>query len=48
MTEKRKSARSDMKFPISVWVSTFSKFWNGYSINISKGGALIHIDKFCS
>jgi len=41
VVEQRNDTRSDLTWPISVWLPEASRFFNGKSINISKGGAYI-------
>ena len=36
--EQRKDARSDLAWPVSVWLPEANRFFNGKSINISKSG----------
>jgi hypothetical protein len=39
--EQRKEARSELAWPVSVWVPEANRFFNGRSINVSKGGAFL-------
>ncbi len=39
--EHRTDARSELSWPISIWLPEASRFFNGKSINISKGGAYL-------
>jgi hypothetical protein len=39
--EQRKEARSQLAWPVSVWVPEANRFFNGRSVNVSKGGAFI-------
>ena len=39
--EQRRSARSPIDWPVSMWHPQTNRFVNGRSVNISKGGALI-------
>ncbi|AQT68684.1 PilZ domain protein [Anaerohalosphaera lusitana] len=41
--EQRKDTRSQLAWPISVWLPEASRFFNGSSINISKGGAYLEV-----
>ena len=41
VVEQRRDTRSDMTWPISVWLPEANRFFNGKSINISKGGTYI-------
>ena len=39
----RKDARTDLAWPVSVWLPEANRFFNAHSVNISKGGALINL-----
>ena len=39
--EQRTDTRSDLDWPISLWLPEANRFFNGKSVNISKGGAYI-------
>ena len=39
--EQRSDVRSDLAWPISIWLPEANRFFNGKSINVSKGGAYI-------
>ena len=39
--EQRKEARSELVWPVSVWVPEANRFFNGRSVNVSKGGAFL-------
>ena len=41
VVEQRADTRSDLAWPISIWLPDASRFFNGKSVNISKGGAYI-------
>jgi len=41
IVEQRKEIRSDLNWPVSVWLPEANRFFNGKSINVSKGGAYI-------
>ncbi len=43
VVEQRKDARSDLSWPVSIWLPEANRFFNGKSINISKGGAYISV-----
>lgn len=43
LVEQRKDVRSDLSWPVSVWLPEANRFFNGKSVNISKGGAYISI-----
>ena len=42
--EQRSDTRSDLAWPVSVWLPKASRFFNGKSVNISKGGVFIKTD----
>lgn len=39
--EQRKDARSELAWPVSVWLPEANRFFNGKSVNVSKGGVYI-------
>ena len=41
--ELRKQARTQLNWPVSVWVPAANRFFNGRSANISKSGVLINV-----
>ena len=41
--EQRQDTRSDLTWPVSVWLPEASRFFNGKSINISKGGVFLSL-----
>jgi len=41
--EQRSDTRSDLAWPVSVWLPKASRFFNGRSVNISKGGVFISV-----
>ena len=41
--ELRSDTRSDLAWPVSVWLPEASRFFNGKSVNISKGGVFISV-----
>ena len=41
--ELRRTDRTDMNWPVSLWLPEANRFINARSINISKGGAFISI-----
>ena len=41
--EQRKERRTDLAWPVSVWLPEASRFFNGRSANISKVGAFITV-----
>jgi hypothetical protein len=40
-TENRREVRTDLAWPVSLWLPEANRFFNGKSQNISKGGALL-------
>ena len=43
VVEQRKDTRSDLSWPVSIWLPEVNRFFNGKSVNISKGGAYISV-----
>lgn len=43
VVEMRKAPRTDLKWPVSIWLPEANRFVNGKSQNISKGGAMLEI-----
>ena len=41
--EQRQEIRQDLSWPISIWLPEANRFFNGKSINVSKGGAFISV-----
>lgn len=41
--EQRTDTRSDLAWPVSVWLPEASRFFNGKSKNISRGGVFIEL-----
>ena len=41
--EQRKDVRSDLAWPVSLWLPEANRFFNGKSVNISKGGAYVSV-----
>jgi hypothetical protein len=39
--DQRKDSRTDLQWPVSVWLPEANRFFNAHSVNISRGGALI-------
>ena len=39
--ENRRETRTDLKWPVSIWLPEANRFFNGKSVNVSKGGALV-------
>ena len=40
--EQRRDARTDLSWPVSVWLPEANRFFNSKTINISKGGVLLY------
>ena len=43
IAEQRRDTRSDLAWPISMWLPEAGRFFNGKSINISKGGVYLSV-----
>jgi hypothetical protein len=41
--EQRQQIRQDLSWPISIWLPEANRFFNGKSVNVSKGGAFISV-----
>ena len=41
--EHRKDVRTDLAWPVSVWLPEANRFFNGRSTNISSGGVLVRV-----
>jgi type IV secretory pathway protease TraF len=41
LVEQRGSVRTNLSWPISVWLPEANRFFNGQSSNVSKSGALV-------
>jgi hypothetical protein len=41
--EQRRETRTNLSWPVSVWVPQANRFYNGKSANISKAGVLINV-----
>lgn len=39
--EQRREKRTDLSWPVSVWLPDAGRFFNGHSANISKTGAFV-------
>lgn len=42
-TENRKDVRTELAWPVSVWLPDSNRFFNGKSRNISKSGAMLSL-----
>ncbi len=40
---QRCDVRSDLSWPVSIWLPEANRFFNGKSVNVSKGGAFISV-----
>ena len=43
VVEQRRDVRSDLAWPVSVWIPEANRFFSGKSVNVSKGGAYISL-----
>jgi hypothetical protein len=43
LVEQRKHTRTDLSWPVSIWLPNANRFFNGRSSNISKTGALLSL-----
>jgi hypothetical protein len=43
VSEQRTDTRSDLAWPISMWLPEAGRFFNGKSVNISKGGVYLSV-----
>jgi len=43
VTEQRKSLRTNVSWPVSIWLPEANRFFNGRSSNISKTGVLLRL-----
>lgn len=41
--ELRKAARTELSWPVSIWMPNANRFFNGRSSNISKSGAFVSV-----
>jgi len=41
LVEQRKNARTDISWPVSMWLPEANRFFNGRTTNISKTGVLL-------
>jgi len=39
--EQRKDTRTELNWPVSLWLPEVNRFFNGQSVNISKSGAFL-------
>ena len=43
VSEQRKNTRTQVAWPVSVWLPEVNRFFNGRSTNISSGGVLVRV-----
>lgn len=43
LVEQRKDTRTNLSWPVSVWVPQANRFFNGQSANISKSGVYLKV-----
>lgn len=43
LTDQRKDARTNLSWPVSMWVPAAHRFFNGRSANISKNGVFVTV-----
>jgi hypothetical protein len=43
VSEQRKNTRTQVAWPVSVWLPEANRFFNGRSTNISSGGVLVRV-----
>jgi len=43
LVEQRKEARTDLSWPVSIWLPEANRFFNGRSTNISKTGVFLMV-----
>ena len=43
VVEQRNNIRQELSWPISIWLPEANRFFNGKSVNVSKGGAFISV-----
>ena len=41
VTENRQSNRTELSWPISMWMPDANRFFNGKTVNVAKGGVLL-------
>ncbi|MCD4831256.1 MAG: PilZ domain-containing protein [Anaerohalosphaeraceae bacterium] len=41
--EHRQSDRTDMQWPVSCWIPEANRFFNGKTVNVSKGGVKVSL-----
>ncbi len=43
LVENRRFSRTDLTWPVSLWLPEANRFFNGKTINVAKGGALLSL-----
>ena len=43
LVDQRKEVRTDLSWPVSMWIPQANRFFNGRSVNVSKGRRLFNI-----
>jgi hypothetical protein len=43
LAEQRRDVRSELSWPVSIWLPEANRFFTGRSINVSRGGAFITV-----
>jgi hypothetical protein len=41
LVDQRNDVRSELSWPVSIWLPEANRFFTGHSVNVSKGGAYI-------
>ncbi|HOK95403.1 MAG TPA: PilZ domain-containing protein [Anaerohalosphaeraceae bacterium] len=43
IVEQRQDVRSELSWPVSIWLPQANRFFNGRSVNVSRGGAFLSV-----
>lgn len=43
LVDQRRDVRTDLSWPVSIWLPQANRFFNGRSVNVSKGGAYVTV-----
>jgi hypothetical protein len=43
LVEQRNETRTELSWPVSVWLPDANRFFNGRSVNVSKGGTYLRL-----
>ncbi len=43
ITEQRKDTRTNLSWPVSIWLPEANRFFNGQSLNISRAGVFLAV-----